>query len=203
MTRQFNSRVQCEHCGRDTSAETAFERWVRNHPQLDSRTAGIVRFDLDLLLHRYAGLIDGLGSRDIQCLMFIEVKTYGSRVTDAQRDTLFTLNQVLRNRKPNRHRAKRGAHLEDHIPLAKTYSWCNKRRVALKLFGGHSLRLSAGCPEKSAWIEWDHKAIDVDALVRLLRFEIDPDTLEPIDWRRRYVATARGVGLFACGQDRR
>jgi hypothetical protein len=161
---------------------------MRNEERLDSNLHGVVRFDCDVLLHRYCIHADQKSSREIQCVMFVEVKIGNEALKDAQQDTLSMWSQVLRNRVRNMHRDKRGKHADDHIPLASTYSHVLKRRVRLKLFGGHLLRLSGLDPSESAVILWDDKSITVDQLLALLKFELDPDSLQPIDWRRRYKA---------------
>jgi hypothetical protein len=158
---------------------------MRNDPRLESQD-GIVRFDCDVLLHRYKFPCDKKSSRNIQCLMFLEVKTFGAEPTMAQRDTLSIMSQALRNRRRNIHRLKRGRHLDDHVPLALAFSWLLGRDVRLKMFGGHLLQLSADDPATSEWIAWDRRRIQPADLVALLRFELDPDSLNPIDWRRRY-----------------
>jgi len=43
-------------------------------------------------------------------------------------------------------------------------------------------------PNDSDQIWWDKKSINLQMLVALLRFDVDPDTLEKPDWRRRYRA---------------
>jgi len=186
MTRAYGGLVACPHCGRCHTAETALERWIRNERRLDSVTEGIVRFDCDILLHRYKLCIDGKSSRDIQCLMFIEAKTHDAEPTTAQRDTLSLMSQVLRNRRRNMHRPKQGRHATNHDPLTLAFSWCLGRDVRLKMFGGHLLQLSGDDPATSARLAWDRRPITADDLVSLLRFELDPDSLTPIDWRRRY-----------------
>lgn len=191
MTRRFEGRVHCPHCGSSHTAETAFERWMRQQPDLDSHK-GIVRFDCDVLIHRYLTLRDKRGIRDIQAIMFVEVKTNAATMLPAQQDTLSILAQTLRNRRPNRHHHKRGRHLKDHTPLAKAYSHILKRPIVLRLFGGHLLRLSGDAPDTSEWMEWDGKRIDRQMLVDLLAMERDPDTLKRHDWRRRYSAFKTG-----------
>lgn len=186
MTRTFKENIQCPECGHWHTVETPFERWMRNHPELDSTRAGIVRFDCDILLHRYLTPTDKKGVRDIQCVMFVEVKTFMGELTDSQQDTLSLFSQFLRNRKTNIHQKKRGKHVEEHTPYSKAYSNYLGKSVAVWAFGGHLLQLSDVDPEKSHRIKWDYKAISVDCLIQLLRFEVDPDSLRPIDWRRRY-----------------
>jgi hypothetical protein len=55
------------------------------------------------------------------------------------------------------------------------------------MFGGHLLQLSNDDPTTSE-LRWDLKhKISIEQLVKLLRFELDPDNpTMPIDWRRRY-----------------
>lgn len=185
MTRTFDTMVHCPNCGIAHSAETAIERWIRKQERLDSRIEGIVRFDCDILLHRYKLRVDKMGATDTQCVMFIEVKTHGAEPSLSQTDTLSLFSQVLRNRRPNRHQAKKGRHANDHTPPARTWSKARSKSIGLRMFGGHLLQMENESPDDSAWMKWDWKPITVDHLIALLRFEIDPDTLKEIDWRRR------------------
>ena len=192
MTRSFSATWQCPKCGHHATCETAFERWIRGKPELDSRRVGLVRFDLDILLHRYKfDLRDAHGSRDIQAMMFVEVKTHGADLNEAQRDTLSTLSQIMRNRRSNMYEPRFGKHADDHTPPAKTRSAMFDKEVALKLFGGHLLQFEHETPADNGWIKWDYKPINARHLISLLLFEIDPDKLTPIDWRRRSKPTSR------------
>jgi hypothetical protein len=188
MTRTFDGKVCCPKCGAWHTQETALERWIRNSEELDSRLKGIVRFDCDILLHRYKVVEDKKSQRDIQCMMFIEAKTRGGKLTEAQRDTLSMFNQVLRNRHPNIHAIKHGRHAEARVPPCRCFSFVLRRYVRLWLFGGHLLVMSHDAPDTSDWMEWDNKRIELGTLVQLLRFDRDPDTLRSIDWRRRSFA---------------
>lgn len=191
MVRTFDTLVKCPTCGHSHTAESAFERWMRDNPALDPRMAGIVRFDCDILLHKFMTYEDKRGIRDVQGLMFIEVKCFGAGLRDAQRDTLSMLSQVLRNRKANMHSQKRGPHATDHIPPAKTFSKMFNRWVEMRMFGGHLLQLETDDPVTSNWMMWDNKKIDIELLTQILRFEIDPDTLGKIDLRRHHKLTKK------------
>ena len=200
MTRSFKDQAYCPHCGRWHAAESAFNQWMRAHPELRSQD-GIVRFDCDVLLHRYMlNLTDGLGSRDVQCLMFIEVKTHDADLRPDQRDTLSLLSQVLRNRRRNVHAARRGLHASKHVAPCRAKSRKSGRNIALRLFGGHLLQLSADSPANSNLIRWDGNQITQAQLVGLLRFDLDPDKLIPMDWRRRYMSTAILDNKFECNE---
>lgn len=189
MTRSMNARLQCPTCRCQMTAESAFERWMRESRLLDSRD-GVVRFDLDVLLHRYMVKQDGFGRRDIQAMMFVEVKTLGADLTESQRDTLGILDQVLRNRRKNIHSDRNKRNLKDHSPVAKAFSKLRGSEIDLRLFGGHLLRLSGTSPDDSERMTWGgafgtHE-ITPDQLTKLLRFELDPD--DPrlrLDIRRR------------------
>lgn len=183
MTRSFNKKIRCPNCGHEHTVETDFERWMRSNGELDSRRAGIVRFDLDILLHKYLHLVDGKGTRDIQCIMFIEVKTFMAVPSQSQVDTLSMLNQVLRNRRKNIHSNPR-PQVEQQVTHA--VSKIMNRKVRLKLYGGHLLQLDGSCPETSSLILWDNKTISKPDLIELMRFERDPDRPHlKIDHRRR------------------
>lgn len=175
---------------------------MRDDPELDSQDAGIVRFDCDVLLHKYKVTVDKKSSRDLQCLMFVEVKTHSAPIDAPQRDTLSLMAQVVRNRRRNKHRDKRGRHCGDHDPLASAFSWLLGRNIRLRMFGGHLLRLSGSDPLDSERMTWDGKPITLQQLRALLRFELDPDSLQPIDWRRRYSSFEERTLFSSHGENR-
>lgn len=175
MTRAFNSKIRCTRCGEEFTQETEFERWMRNEKDLRSEL-GLVRFDIDMLLHKYMWKTNRFGyDRAIQCLMFIEVKTHNAVCTKAQSDTLHMLNQILRNRRSNIHSEKQGAHLGDHTPLGSAYSIMCGSKIKLRMFGGHLLQFSGTDPTNSSEIRWDGKQVTIGELKDLLRFIRDPD----------------------------
>jgi hypothetical protein len=183
MTRTFNEKIRCLKCGNEQTAETDFERWFRGQKELDSRDTGIVRFDLDMLLHKYKVCIDGKGDRDIQCMMFVEVKTFMAKPSMAQTDTLSMLGQVLRNRKQNIHSDPRK---QVQYQTRKVFSKLLNKDVTIKLFGAHLLQLERTNPDNSSVILWDYKPVTKQILMELLRFERDPDRIDlMIDHRRR------------------
>tara|TARA_R110000868_G_scaffold116620_1_gene310243 strand:+ start:2972 stop:3568 length:597 start_codon:yes stop_codon:yes gene_type:complete len=183
MTRTFNEKIRCTKCGNEDTVETDFERWMRQSELLDSKK-GLVRFDLDILLHRYKFEVDGKGDRDIQCMMFVEVKTFMATPSPAQRDTLSMLNQVLRNRRVNinsRHRKQ----VADQP--SRVESKLLNRDVCLRLYGGHLLQIDGSSPVNSSLMLWDNIPISSDQLIDLLLFVRNPDKPELlIDHRRRY-----------------
>lgn len=183
MTRQFNAKIRCQHCGGITTEETPMNRWIRNHPLLDSKN-GIAVFDIDILLHRFRLAKDLKGEREIECMMFIEVKTFGAKPSISQRDTLSLLNQTLRNRKRNRFGDPRR---QVDCQLGLSYSLAKRKEIRLRLLGGHLLQLSGADPGASEWMKWDNKHIDINTLVELMLFDRDPDNLGASreDWMRR------------------
>jgi len=194
MTRTFNEVVRCKKCGNQQTNETDFERWMRNSSDLDSRSAGIVRFDVDVLLHKYKTLIDNASSRDVQFMMFVEVKTMMAEPSESQIDTLSLLNNVLRNRQVNMHHTPRK---QMGGQLRKVYSHAKKKEVRLYLFGGHLLQISGTDPVNSDRMLWDRKPITAADLIRILRFEVNPDNPQnALDIRRRSRPFAKQLKLF-------
>jgi hypothetical protein len=193
MTRTYNEKIRCQRCGNEQTTETDFERWVRSNPNLDASGSGIVRFDLDMLLHRYKFLIDGKGDRNFQCMMFVEVKCFLAEPTPAQTDTLSALNQIMRNRRVNIHKKPR----QQSTGPARIKSKMLNRDVALGLYGGHLLQFDATSPANSKKILWDHNEIDQQTLVELLLFQRDPDCPNRLmDHRRRSQAYTDTKLLF-------
>ena len=186
MTRQFREQSKCPKCGTWHATEQPFKEWIRNHPRLDSRKHGIAVFDCDQIIHRYKIHADRYGSRDVQAVMFIEVKTHGADVTPSQLDTLSMFAQVLRNGRQTPTSPKHGRHASNHVPPTAVYSKMLQKNVQLRLYGGHLLRMSGDTPDDSEWMEWDRKPITRSTLVKLLRFELEPHTLRPMSWRRHH-----------------
>src|SRR5262245_34604620 len=72
-------------------SDVPFMAWLRRQQkELPSYSAnvGFVATDIDLFIHRYLTEIDSRGTREIQALMLIEVKTHSGLPSDSQRDTL-------------------------------------------------------------------------------------------------------------------
>ena len=162
-------------------SDVPFCAWMRANKVLPSysRDCGFVASDVDLFIHRYlVDLKDKQGSRDFQCLMTVELKTRLGVVHESQADTLWKLHKF------------RGQ-------LAKPL-WCEKRKhhYELRNFGVYFLRMSGEDPKESGIMKWGRfdkdrptirwDDVDVDKLVRILRFDISPESLEGNWWRRHH-----------------
>ena len=184
MTRKFGQLFDCPYCGKRSTLETEFSRWTRNNHLLES-VEGQVIIDQDVWVHRFKTAL----GRKFQCLMLLEVKVFGAEPTLAQRDTLHIINQVTRNRRETP--TKKRKWQAGNAPL-KTYSAISKGDVVLKCFGTHVLRLSNLSPNDSEWLKWNKEDITEDQLVKLLRFDLDPDTLKPMDFRKHHISKNSG-----------
>lgn len=184
MIKEFKQKVQCPRCKKEHTVETAFGRWLRDQGKKELKPEdGHIFYDVDLLgtlwiAHTYK---DKNYGKDLQFLMAIEVKTFGAEPDPAQRDTLNILGQVMRNRKetPN----KKNPYIQMNPILNEVWSTLSKKRIRIKLFGTHLLQFSGAGPEDSNYILWDRKKINIDQLIKLLKFKIDPDILRPLDLR--------------------
>lgn len=179
MTVAYRQKIHCTNCGIEISAETSFSRWIRNRKDLDSNGVGISVMDADWIIHRFRTEL----GRSFQCLMILEVKTRGGEMSYAQRDTVNTLDQLLRNRVKTP--------TSNPIPQArngvrKVDSVAARSSVFVRAFGVHVLTFENLGPDDSTWITWDAQKVDVDQLASLLRFDLDPDTLRPMDWRSHH-----------------
>lgn len=179
MTRQYDQEMHCRLCGNVMTTETSFGRWVRNNPLLDSNGKGLSVMDTDYVFHRFRTEL----GRSFQCFMIVEVKTRGGKLSEAQTDTAWILDQLTRNRRQTptatpRKQAGNG--------VTKVYSRFNAKDIILKAFGLHVLTFEKLGPDDSKWIKWDNKQITSDQLTQLLAFDLDPDTLRPMDWRSHH-----------------
>jgi hypothetical protein len=147
--------------GRRDGLDTPFGKWIRNHPGLDSIKERLSIQDQDYWIHQYRAHHDRIGARAVDSIMLIEVKTFGRGEPFAQRDTLTVIDRLLRfnGNKPYRSYRKVTAGYEKRI---------------VRCFGCVTLIMSGDSPENSEWMLWRGIRIDVDLLVKLLRFEHDP-----------------------------
>jgi len=159
---------------RDGQHQTGFAKWVRNVPELDSIREGFSCLDIDWVWHRYMNPSDSIGQRYIQHIMLIEEKSYGAEVGFSQRDTIMLLDQALR-----------------HAVGSKGITAKNARgrKVKLRYWGWNTIQYQGNMTSESEWIKWNNRQITMDELIGLLRFELHPQTLAPIDanMRRHHV----------------
>lgn len=174
-TRPHISQFYCGNCRTWQTQESSFGRWLRNNKALDA-SDGHCFVDQDYIVHKFKTH----GGRDFQLLMALEIKTMGAEPTAAQRDTLHLFNQVMRNRKQTPTKDMR---FQAGTAPLRVFSTLAGRDVQLRIFGVHVLRFSGMGPDDSETIHWDRTPIDVATLTALLRFDLDPDTLKPLDLR--------------------
>lgn len=186
MTRQFNQQVHCPNCKTWITHETSFGRWIRNNPKLDSGF-GYVITDQDYWIHKFKTYADPKhGDRDFQLMMLVEIKTMGAPLSESQTDTLHIINQLMRNRKQTP--TKKLEWQSSHPQEIKVGSTLNRKKVTLRAYGMHVLTFSGLGPDDSETIKWDKSVISLDMLTSLLSFDLDPDTLQPIDLRNHHRA---------------
>jgi hypothetical protein len=116
--------------------------------------------------------------------MLVEIKTLGCELTDNQRDTLHIANQLMRNRKQKNLNFQAGTGVG-----VIGRSLITGKNIILRAYGMHVLRFSQLGPDESEWMKWDNKDIDKPTLTAILRFDLDPDTLNPIDLRQHHKNT--------------
>ena len=167
--------------------ETSFGRWIRENKDLDS-SIGYCVSDQDYWVHKFKTF----GNREFQCLMLVEIKTMGANLSLAQKDTLHTVNQVMRNRKQT---PTKELKFQAGCGPLKTYSLVAKREITLRCYGMHVLTFSGLGPTDSDYIKWDSRNVQIDTLTKLLRFDLDPDSLNPIDLRNHHNPDKNQKGL--------
>ncbi len=138
--------------------------------------------DQDYTVHKFMIV----GNRDVQLIMDVEIKTMAAEVSIEQADTLHIKNQLMR---------KAGT-------LVDVVSVKNKRMVKARPYGVHVLRFSGLGPDDSERIRWDKHPITINQLTSILRFDLDPDTLEPIDLRDHDTVSTRVIGSAGSGEVR-
>lgn len=129
--------------------------------------------DADVTIHRYLSEVDGLGTRIVQGIMELEIKTRGGKPTDSQLDTL--------RKKHATTFTNRCIEIDGN---------------AVRNFGVSVLSLGGTTPDDSKTMLWgrfnghsckmDYRPIDKKHLVSLLRFELHPDNFTPRPFRRHH-----------------
>ncbi len=147
-------------------SDVDFMNWLRSHDELfpsSNAHDAYVATDVDFFWHQYMTKVDVQGTRDIQAMMMIEVKTRGGNPTAAQLDTLFKI----------------------HIAMTAKRSLKVRNRVVRNL-GVAILKLSGTCPDDSDNLWWGRfnadgelkwQVITFKQLVQLLQFALHPDNL--------------------------
>jgi len=154
--------------------ESAFSAWLRSEPRLDSRSARLSVQDVDFWIHKYRASRDTRGSRSVDHMMLLEVKTHGRRVDFAQRETLGLARRLLDSKFV----------FNDNERVRTTKLTMNNEVREVKFYGYFALELSEGCPLTSETIRWHGRVIDLEVLIEVLDFARHPRTLRPLQDRR-------------------
>lgn len=156
--------------------ETPFSEWIRAEARLDSIRERLYVTDADYWIYQYRAHRDRVGERMIDSVMLVELKTFSAGLPWNQRDTLKLVNEGFR--KAFRNSTGR---LKDVRMV-----FGSEVRV-VHFHGAFLLRLSGDRPDKSETIEWHGRRVDLDKLVDILRFAVDPLTLRPRSLRRHHL----------------
>lgn len=151
--------------------------WIRQCDALDSAD-GFVMTDVDVIVHRYMTEVWDAQSqregraRQIKAIMGVEIKTRNADVEWSQSQTLWQLHRTI----------KKSLVVEEE-------------QLTIRNFGWSFLRLSHTTPDDSERIRWGRfddtgRIIWIDItprqLVRLLSFELHPDSLSPRIFQRHH-----------------
>jgi hypothetical protein len=155
-------------------SDVPFMAWCRSCKLLPSWSSdcGWVQTDVDTFIHRYLTRVDAQGTRELQPMMEIEVKTRSGSLTESQLDT----------------------YRKKHATVIPFLKW---RGQLLVNYGVSFVRMDGTSPEDSTWFKWGRfnrsesfdihwHDITIGKLIQLLRFDLNPDTLSENTFRRHH-----------------
>lgn len=185
MTTRWRETVTCGICGAVVDTDPLIKRWIRGNRKLDSQDECLYIGDSDLWVHKWG--VRGTRwrgvSRDVQYLMLVETKTYDRSLDEPQRDHLHLINQLLRTH-PWKEDRDKGRFIPGHTRnIRMVYAHLAGQKVAVHSHGVHVLRLTGATPMDSDAMTWDAKPITPSQLEKLLRFDLSPDSLRPMEHR--------------------
>lgn len=157
--------------------DTPFGRWMREQGRIVGAmpSSAFVSSDCDYIIHRYKTVVDGYGTRDVQSLMILEVKTNGAKPRFAQIDSMWLTHLCANTSKPRRK-------VEDSCKVVFHH-------------GVSFLSMSGTTPENSETMEWGRfgkaaaitwRSISVANLIDLMMFDIHPDNFARNPYRRHH-----------------
>lgn len=166
-----------------------FSKWLNAQPGLQP-SDGINATDIDKVIHRYCHWNNGQKCRDVQCMLFLEVKAMGAAVRPNQADTMYHVHQAITTQLfPWQSTDESGRFVVGHpANNRRAKAVIAGKTVEMKVLGHFCLRMSGTRPDNSEWMEWscgpkwnEGKRITLEQLQKLLRFELHPATLKPYD----------------------
>lgn len=163
-------------------SDVPFMAWCRSNSDLPafSRDCGWVQTDVDTFVHRYITSVDSQGTRDLQCMMEIEVKTRSGMPSWSQEDTLrkkhlTTKPEVRINGQLVKNMGVTIVSMDGVTPDdSETITWC---------------RFEQEPPHRLKKME-----VSVQQFSELIKFELHPDTLNSKPFRRHH-STRRYVEM--------
>lgn len=184
MTVGWRETVPCPRCGVPVSTEQPIKSWIRSNRDLDSRQHCLCIGDSDLWIQRYGTRRHQSGvDRSVMYLMLVEIKTHGRDLDDSQRDLLHIINQLLRTN-PWKEQRDEGRFVAGHRQNVRIVSSVIAGQlIRIHCYGVHKLRISGATPDASDRLTWDDKPIDAAQLTKLLRYDLHPDSLRPMEHR--------------------
>ena len=163
-------------------SDTLWGSWIRSFGggsgplPSSSFLRGTTVNDWDMILHQYKTPVDNTGTREVQCLMFVECKTRFGAIASTQQETLWMLHQRL-------------------YWKGKTRKIGRAEPVTTWMYGVSFLGCETDNPATSQVFRWQRFAadgtlttqhIDLDTTLAILRFDLDPDTLNALSFRRHH-----------------
>jgi hypothetical protein len=157
--------------------QTPMGAWLRRQEGLDSVRHGLSISDLDYMIEKFMTSLDGLPTRSVKALMFLEVKGFQTEPSAAQAENLYIHHALL------------------YGNFGKRMQLPTRGVCGIWHFGVYVLSLPGEAPDDRGSCRWGRFApngilqwttIPCAWLPEILRFTIRPDTLTPLELRRHH-----------------
>lgn len=174
---------------RARGVDSPFGHWLRNTRELDSIEARLSVSDVDWSFEKYMPNVDGIGTREVQLMMDVEVKGFLAEVGPAQLEQLFYRHQFLNQKKQLKRPGGR--------PPARVWNFGQCVLQFEKAVPQEGTRMAWGVFLECGALKW-YRTTKLSSIIHVLRFDVWPDNPEARLSLRRHHKSHKEIVVERC-----